>query len=296
MAVIALGSLLGHLGVLDLPAQVMLSRLSFLVASPALMVTVLQDTDVAQVFSRSLVATAAAVLVTGVVYVVTARLVWRRRGPDLVLGTLSSVYVNAGNLGLPIAAYVLGDASLIAPLLLMQILVIQPVALGLLTTMTADTPASAATMLRPLTMPLTVASMLGLLLAVTGWRLPVVVQDPLELVAAMAVPTMLLAYGVSLRLGPRPGSGGSFGETALTSTLKLGLQPLVGWVVARAVLGLEGDVLLGVVVLAALPTAQNIFVHATTFDRSTVLVRDTIFVTTVLSLPVIVGIAALLLS
>jgi hypothetical protein len=35
-----------------------------------------------------------------------------------VIGTFSSAYVNAGNLGLPIAAYVLGDASLVAPMLL----------------------------------------------------------------------------------------------------------------------------------------------------------------------------------
>ena len=45
-------------------------------------------------------------------------LMWRRTAGDTVIGTFASAYVNAGNLGLPIAAYVLGDASLIAPMLL----------------------------------------------------------------------------------------------------------------------------------------------------------------------------------
>ena len=47
-------------------------------------------------------------------------------------------------------------------------------------------------------------------------------------------------------------------------------------------------------VLAALPTAQNIFVHATRYGRGEVLARDSIFVTTVLSVPAIVLVAALL--
>jgi malonate transporter and related proteins len=47
-------------------------------------------------------------------------------------------------------------------------------------------------------------------------------------------------------------------------------------------------------VTSALPTAQNIFVHATRYDRATVLARDTILVTTVGAIPVIVLVATLL--
>ena len=47
-------------------------------------------------------------------------------------------------------------------------------------------------------------------------------------------------------------------------------------------------------VLAALPTAQNIFVHAVRYDRGVVLARDAVFATTVLSVPAITVIAALL--
>ena len=58
-SIIALGALLAHFHVLGLDSQVMLSRLSFFVASPALMVVVVSEADVAGVFSRNLVAAGA---------------------------------------------------------------------------------------------------------------------------------------------------------------------------------------------------------------------------------------------
>src|SRR4051794_13078972 len=88
IAVIALGALIAQVGLVDDRARVVLSRLSFFVASPALMVTVLGDADVTSVLSRNLVASAAGVLVSSVVYVAAARLVWHRDLADTVIGTL----------------------------------------------------------------------------------------------------------------------------------------------------------------------------------------------------------------
>lgn len=293
-AVIGLGALLAHLRVLDDGARVMLSRLSFFVASPALMVLVLGRADVHTVLSGTLVASAAAVLASGAVYVALARLVWHRDLPDTVVGTLCSSYVNAGNLGLPIAAYVLGDAALVAPILLMQLLALQPLALTLMDSATSERRSLLRALARPLTNPLTVGSLLGLAIAVTGVRLPDAVRDPLELVGGMAVPSMLLAYGISLRLGPKPGRSTAVAEVAVIGVLKLVVQPVAAYATGRFVLGLDDAALLAVTVLAALPTAQNIFVHATRYGRAEVLARDSIFVTTVLSVPVLVVVAALL--
>jgi predicted permease len=292
-AVIALGTLLAQLGILDNRAGLMLARLSFFVASPALLVTVLARADVHRVLSRNLAASAAAVLVCSVLYVLAARLVWRLDLADTVVGTLSASYVNAGNLGLPIAAYVLGDAALVAPTMLMQLLFMQPLALAMLDHATSERRFSLLrAMTRPLTNPLTIGSLLGLGLAVTGWTLPGAVRDPLELVAGMAVPSMLLAYGISLRLGGRPGEGTSIGQIGYIAALKLVVQPVTAYVVGRFLLGLNDTQLLAVTVLSALPTAQNIFVHATRYGRGEVVSRDSIFVTTVLSVPVLVVIAA----
>lgn len=292
--IIGLGVLLAHLGVLALDSQAVLARLAFFVASPALMLTVVGEADVAELFSRTLVASAGAVLLAALLYAVVARFVWRRSGPHVVIGTMSAVYVNAGNLGLPIAAYVLGDAALIAPMLLMQLLVMQPLALGILDALVAPAGFSLRrAALTPFANPISIASMFGVVLATTGWVLPAPVQDPLELIAGMAVPSMLLAYGVSLRLGPRGGQGTSALEMGFITVVKLVAQPAVAYLLGRFALGLEGTPLLAVTVVAALPAAQNIFVIAARYDHGVVLARDAIFTTTVLSVPALLAIVAL---
>lgn len=293
--VIAVGMLLAQLRVVDLTAQRVLTDLAFFVASPALMLTTLARADVGAVLTRNLLATVAGVVAAAGVYVLLARLVWHRGLGHTTVGALCAAYVNAGNLGIPIAAYVLGDAALVAPTLLLQLVVLQPLALAVLD---ADAHAGGAgwrrTVARPLRNPLTVGSVIGVLLAVSGTHLPALVEAPLHLVGNLAVPAMLIAYGIALRLGPRPGRAGSVSELAATSALKALVQPLVAWLVADVVLGVRGHALLAVVVTSALPTAQNVFVHATRYQRGTVLARDTILITTAAAVPAIV-LATLLL-
>ena len=295
VAVIGVGALVAHLGVVDLGAQQVLSRIAFFVASPALLLTTVAEADTHGVLSRSLVATAVGVVVPAATYIGVAWWRWRRSVGERVIGALASSYVNAGNLGLPVAAYVLGDAALVAPTLLMQLLVLQPVALAVLDAdVRGHRPTLRQVLVRPFTNPLTIGTLIGLLLSVTGWTLPPIVLDPIELIGAMAVPGMLLAYGIALRLGPGFGGEVPAAELALTSALKLGVQPLVAYAVAHVALGLSGPALLAVVVCSSLPTAQNVFVHATRYDRSPTLARDTILVTTVGAVPLITVVVWLL--
>ena len=49
-----------------------------------------------------------------------------------MVAALSASYVNAVNLGLPIAVFVLGDGAIVAPALLFQLVVLAPVAVGVL--------------------------------------------------------------------------------------------------------------------------------------------------------------------
>lgn len=285
--VIALGVLLAHFGVLGLEAKEILARLAFFVATPALMVTMLSRTDLSQVLSANLAASFAAVVVAGGGYALLARFVWRRTLGDGVIGTLAAAYVNAGNLGIPIATYVLGGPEFVAPTLLMQLLFLQPLALLVLDHAAHGRTSWRQTVLRPLTNPLTVGSVAGVVLSLTGTTIPRAVAAPLELVGAMAVPGMLIAYGVALRLGPGLGSGGSVSEVATTTAIKLVLQPLTAWFVAHELMGLDGHELLAVVVTSALPTAQNVFTHAVRYGKGEVLARDTILLTTIGSVPVI---------
>jgi len=293
-AIIGLGFLLAHFGVLRSDSQRLLSRLVFFVATPALLFQTLSTAPVGQILSSGLVTAALSFVGTAGIYALLARAVWRRPVGDTVLGALSSAYVNAANLGIPITVYVLGNASFVAPVLLMQLLVITPLAFMVLDALSSGRrPSVLGTITQPLRNPITVGSFLGLLCSLTGWQAPAFVTAPVGLIAGMAVPGVLLAYGVSLRLEPRP-SGGSGSELAVVCALKLLVQPLLAYAAARWFFGLDGRALLAATVVAALPTAQNIFVYATRYDRSTTLARDSIFVTTILSVPVLLTLTALL--
>jgi predicted permease len=116
---------------------------------------------------------------------------------------------------------------------------------------------------------------------------------PVALVGNMAVPAMLIAFGISLRLGPRPGAGGSTPHVATVVALKVAVQPVVAVGFGYAAVGLRGHALFAAAVTAALPTAQNVFTYANTYHRGMLLARDAIFVSTFASVPVIVLIALL---
>ena len=292
--VIAVGMLVAHIGLFDMPAQRVLARLAFYVGSPCLMLLTIAEADVHRLLSANLVASFTAVVVVCLIWVLLARFVWKLDVGQTTIGALSSAYVNAGNLGIPIAAYALGDAALVAPTLLMQLLFMQPLALVVLDRHVRGGGGVRRVLVTAVTNPLTVGSLLGLLMAIFGVRLPTAIHAPIELLGELAVPAMLLGYGIALRLGPGLGAGIG-GQLWATSLLKLVVQPLVAWAVAAGLLGAEGLPLLAIVVTAALPTAQNIFVHATRYDVGTAVSRDTILITTLGSVPVIL-LAVLLLS
>lgn len=299
--IIGLGFLLAQLRILDATALGVLTRVAFYVASPALMITVLGGTDAHRLLSANLVASLGSVAVAATIAVLVVRLLWRREAGDTVIATFCSAYVNAGNLGLPIAAYALGDAAFIAPMLLAQLVVLQPSGLAVLDAITyVPSPGISRGQLllirlsQPLRNPLAVGSLIGLVLALTGFKLPLIINAPLTLVGGIAVPAMLLAYGISLRLGPRPGSGEPPMQIATLVLIKLVVQPIAAYLIGAYALGLVGRDLLAVTVIAALPTAQNVFTFAMRYDRGVILARDMIFVATLLSVPAILIITWLL--
>ena len=107
-----------------------LARTAFFVATPALLFTTLSRSDVGAVLSSGLVVTALTSTLACLLFVPVA-LLRRRPAGEVVVGSMASGYVNAGNLGIPIALYVLGDVAWVAPTLLMQLLVITPISMAL---------------------------------------------------------------------------------------------------------------------------------------------------------------------
>jgi malonate transporter len=274
--------------------QHVLNRIVFFVLSPCLLFTVLAGANVHELFSRVLAVSAISALSVMAVFVVVAKLVWRRQTADTVVGAASSGYVNANNIGLPVAVYVLGNPALSAPVILLQLVIFAPVILTILDITTSGRASLGRILSQPVRNPLIIASLLGVIVAVTGVKLPTPVLAPFVLIGGGAVPVVLLAFGMSLNGSRILEAGTNRRDVVLASALKLAVMPVVAWAVGDFVFALQGTALFGVVLLAALPTAQNVFNYAQRYERGVILARDTVLITTIGAVPVLVLAAALL--
>jgi predicted permease len=184
-----------------------------------------------------------------------------------------------------------------APILLVQVGVIQPVCLAVLDMEKARKGQGTLSVTKYLTLPIrnpiTVGIVLGLIVNITGARLPAFVTSPVGMVGNMAVPMMLIMLGVSLRLDPRPGRGRHAKQVWAIQVLKVVVHPLAAYTVGRFGFGLDAADLFAVTVIAALPTAQNVFVISSRYRVGEALARDSVFWSTLLTVGSIFCIAVL---
>ncbi|MFT4213839.1 MAG: AEC family transporter [Microbacterium sp.] len=294
---IALGYVLGRIDLLGPHARHVLSRLTFFVLSPFLLFVVLAQADVHTLFSALLPVSAIAAVAVLTVHALVARLLWRRDAGETLIGALAAGQVNSNNIGIPLSLYLLGSAAYPAPVILMQLLAFTPISMAIFETVTADQPGARRAipiLRRTVTNPVVVGSVLGVLVSISGTTLPAVVLDPVQLIADACVPILLISYGISLHGQRVLAPSGRRRDVLLASALKLFVMPFLAWAVARFLFQLSDQDTLVVTVLAALPTAQNVFNYAQRYDLGETIARDTVFLTTLGCVPVLMAITVLL--
>lgn len=300
VALVALGWLLARTLVLGTDARLVLNRLVFFVATPALLFDSLARTTLDQVFTGVFVVSAVSAIIIAALYMVIARLWLRRPASDLVVGALSAGYVNSANLGIPIALYVLGDLGFVMPLLLFQVVVLQPIAIAVLERAARAEGAESGggalgALLQSGRSPIVLAALAGVVVAALPWTPSDSLLEPVHLVGQISVPGALLVFGMSL-YGVKVLEAGASPrrEIFLASGLKLIAHPVLAYAIGVWVLGMRDHELLTVVVAAALPTAQNVLVVATRYGHGTLLARDSAVLTTLGALPILLLVSALL--
>ena len=309
VALVALGWFLARTDVLGSDARLVLNRLVFFVATPALLFDSLARTTLDQVFTGVFVVSAVSAIIIAVLYMAIARMWLRRPASDLVIGALSAGYVNSANLGIPIALYVLGDLGFVMPLLLFQVVVLQPIAIAVLERAQArDADRTDGTrgnggalsgalgaLVQAIRTPIVLAALAGVVMAAVPWTPPETLLEPVKLIGQISVPGALLVFGMSL-YGVKVLEAGASPrrEIWLASVLKLIAHPLLAYALGAGLLGMQGHELLTVVVAAALPTAQNVLVVATRYGHGILLARDSAVITTLGALPVLLLVSALL--
>jgi predicted permease len=184
------------------------------------MFSTLASTDLAHELSRGAVVTWATTAALGLVTAAVARWLLRLPAGPAAVTTLAAVYVNGGNIGIPLAVYLFDDALAVVPTLLFQLLVLAPLTLSVLDRAVATDGRTATrsawrstgqVFLAAFRNPITLGTVAGLLVAVagelTGARLPEVVLMPFDLIGAAAPPLGLLMFGMTLAV-PLPPAGG----------------------------------------------------------------------------------------
>ena len=291
VAVIAVGYFAARLRVLGPGVQDALTRTAYYVTNPALLFTVVAGSDIRAALGTDAPLALLSAAIVGLLYCLASFLFFRRPVAETAVGAMASSYANANNIGIPVSLYAVGTAQHVAPVLLVQLLVMAPFYLTVMALASGSRISWKKTLVTPFANPMIVASALGVVVALTGWSAPDLLQKPVDMLAGGAVPMVLLAFGLSLagRAPLQKGDGRT--ETFVATFLKIAGMPLIVWVLGRFVFGLEGQHLLASVIMAALPTAQNVFLFASPYGRGMTVARDVILCTTVLSAGALVVVA-----
>ncbi|WPF66430.1 MULTISPECIES: AEC family transporter [unclassified Corynebacterium] len=303
MVVIAVGYVLGRIKIIPPgEARLMLNRVAFYAATPALLFTVVSTSPPQALFSPVIAVSLLATLLTGAVFLVVARVLPGRQqhsAADTAMGAAAASYVNSNNIGLPVSMYVLGSAAYIPPILVIQMALLTPLLLSVLGASGAGggshgstTRAVLGAIRTALLSPIVLASVAGLVVCLTSITVPEPVMAPLEILGGASIPMILMSFGASLNTTTVLDSPKDRSRVLLATGLKTLVMPLLAWLLTLG-LGLEGEERYAAIILAALPTAQNVYNYAATFQKGTIVARDTVLLTTFTSLPVMLTIAVL---
>jgi len=126
--------------------------------------------------------------------------------------------------------------------------------------------------------PIIVGIVLGLMVNLTGLTIPMPAAKVLELLGQAAVPCALFAMGASLAGYPLMGE---VRPAVLLALLKLVAHPSLVWLIAGPVLGLEGLWVSVAVLMAAMPSAVNVYLFGARYEAAPGVAARTVLLTTV---------------
>lgn len=245
-----------------------LTRFVFTVALPAMLFRLMSDfSQLPPVDARLLFAFFGGCLI---VFIIGRLVAWKLFGLDGVAQSvfaLGGVFSNNVMLGLPLAKVALGEAAVPSVAL---VLVFNALILWTLVTVSVEwarhgsfsARGFAQTARAVLTNPIVAAILSGSLFGVSGLPLPLLIDAPLAMIGQAAAPLALVALGMGLaEYGVRDG----WRLSLAISALKLLVQPLVVWLLAR-LLGLPTLETQVVVLLASIAVGANVYLMSRQFQ------------------------------
>ncbi|QDI92746.1 AEC family transporter [Salicibibacter halophilus] len=202
---------------------------------------------------------------------------------------LSTAFMNAGNYGAPIVLFAFGEEGFAYAVTLM---VIQSVIMNSFGVYYATK--GRGTMIQALkvvvTMPATWA-LAAALLAQFLPAMPVAITDVTEMVGIATIPTVMIVLG--MQLAQIPLRGFEWKKISYNTVIRLLISPLIA-VGLTSVLPIEPLLANVLILTAAMPTAANIVMFSVQFNAQPRLVASTTLVTTLISIPTVTILLAIL--
>jgi len=245
-----------------------LTQFAFTAAVPALLFQLMSGVSrLPPVDARVLIAFFGSCLLVFMLGRFIASRFFRMDGVSQSVFALGGIFSNNVLLGVPLAKITLGEASvpvvslvLVFNSLLLWTLVTVSVEWARHRTLSWSAYFQAAKTV--ITNPVVASILAGTLWGLTGLALPGMIDQTLTLIGQAAIPLSLIALGMGLaeyriREGWR--------ESTTICALKLGVQPVIVWLLARA-LTLPALETQAIVMLASLPVGANVYLMSRQFE------------------------------
>ncbi|MGP3689924.1 AEC family transporter [Streptomyces sp. IBSNAI002] len=266
------GVLLARRKAVPAEASKAFSDYAFLFAVPCYLFGNIYAGDLAALFDWQAIggyAGAAALAVAAVAVTAVAHGVREPRA--VALRVMAGVQVNTAYFAVPVFITVFGTAAPIFPILLFQVCVLSLAVICVMELGRADaaTGGPGRRLVRAagasLATPLVLACNAGIVLNLLSVHVPAVILDGAAFVGGSASPVALFALGLHLG-GLGLDLRGTTREELALIAFKCLAFPLLTWAVCGVLVGVRGEWLAYLVLLAAMPTPQNLFIFAQRYD------------------------------
>ena len=299
VAIAAVGFVLGRVRDVD-PGP--LNTVTVYVLAPALVFHSLTTTTLA---ASTLVDVAIAVVAYQAVMIAVAGSVGRLIGgttTGVSAIVLVSTFPNSGNFGIPVSEFAFGEVGRATAVLYLAVQSVLMYTVGVYIAARGNSEGAMAGVRRVFTVPLVYAVVAALVVRPLGVVPPTgsTAMTTLKLVGDSAIPVMLLILGIQLA---ETDYGAALGQVGTATVLKMGVAPVVAAGVALGI-GFADPAVGRVFVLeSAMPAAITPLILLVEFGEGEVggvpvesFVSTAVLVTTVVSIPVLTGVIALLES
>jgi predicted permease len=282
-----IGAVFARRKIIPAEAAVVFTDFAFLFAIPAYLFGKIYLSDLKQLFDIRAISSYAA---SAALCMIVVGLLTGGGARRVALRIMAAVQVNTAYFAVPVFVMLFGNAAPIFPILLLQVCLLSTVVISI---MEFGGPGSTGRKLgravwASLNTPLVLSCNLAIALNLFAVKVPGPLLDGLAFVGDAAAPVALFALGLYLGGAGLKIRGTTREEIGLIA-FKCLVFPVVTLLVCKYAFGVTGDWLKYLVLIAAMPSPQNLFIFAQRYDidvemAASVVVKSS--VVTLLLLPV----------